>query len=182
MIKHSYACFKINSTSCFFTGSDEYEKLVANLSKTSLLNGIKNASPIAQTSCLEGYHSVVNHFAPKMLAYYAAEIYKTMTTTPKKELKTIEDKLKKDTPEALHNMLQEKENKEEAKNKYKSRKTRVTVVCPPTCSGVYLQQNLHPTPYNCRIIKLKTSRFYLPSRHMCYNLYPLLYLSACGRH
>jgi hypothetical protein len=117
-----------------------------------------------------------------------AEIYKTMTTTPNKELKTIEDKLKKDTPEAIHNMLPEKENKEEAKNKYKSRKTKVTVVCPPTCSVVYLQSNLHTTPYNCRIIKargckvicspispdeglsLKTSRFYLPSRHMCYNL------------
>ena len=52
-----------------YTGSDEYEKLVASLSKTSLLHGIKNASPIAQTSCLEGYHSVVNQFAPKMLAY-----------------------------------------------------------------------------------------------------------------
>lgn len=51
------------------TGSDEYEKLVANHSKTSLLHGIKKASPIAQTNCLEGYHSVVNQFAPKMLAY-----------------------------------------------------------------------------------------------------------------
>ena len=52
-----------------YTGSDEYEKLVASLSKTSLLHGIKNALPIAQTSCLEGYHSVVNQFAPKMLVY-----------------------------------------------------------------------------------------------------------------
>jgi hypothetical protein len=69
MIMHSLHFIYIMHTSCFFTGSDEYEKLVANLSKTSLLNGIKNASPIAQTSCLEGYHSVVNQFAPKMLAY-----------------------------------------------------------------------------------------------------------------
>ncbi|CAB4006731.1 uncharacterized protein LOC111334905 [Paramuricea clavata] len=189
-------------------GSDEYEKLVANLSKTSLLNGIKNASPIAQTSCLEGYHSVVNQFTPKMLAYshtgilcrtipaathfnynlrrqskvdmdgnvklkvtypkfkegeatvrevkvvsnydYVAEIYKTMTTMPKKELKTIEDKLKKDTPEALHNMLPERENKEEAKNKYKFRKTKVTVVCPPTCSDAELQDILHPPTATCK--------------------------------
>ena len=130
----------------------------------------------------------INKYSFIFFPDYVAEIYKTMTTTLKKELKTIEDKLKKDTPEALHNMLPEKENKEEAKNKYKSRKTKVTVVCPPTCSGVYLQSNLHTTPYNCRIIKargckvicspispdeglsLKTSRFYLPSRHMCYNL------------
>jgi hypothetical protein len=35
-------------------------------------------------------------------------------------------------------MLPEKKNKEEAKNKYKSRKNKVTVLCPPTCSGVYL--------------------------------------------
>ncbi len=67
-----------------------------------------------------------------------------MTTTPRKELKTIKDKLEKDTPEALHNMLPEKENKEEAKNKYKSRKNKVTVLCPPTCSGVY---NYTSLPY-----------------------------------
>ena len=66
-----------------------------------------------------------------------AETYKTMTTTPRKELKTIEDKLKKDTPEALHSMLPEKENREGAKNNYIARKAKVTVLCPPTCSGVY---------------------------------------------
>lgn len=47
--------------------------------------------------------------------------------------------LKKDTPEALHSMLSEKDNREEAKNKYISRKAKATVLCPPTCSGVYLQ-------------------------------------------
>ncbi|XP_068670428.1 uncharacterized protein [Montipora foliosa] len=50
-------------------GSIAYEKLVEALTQNSLLKGIKQASPVAQTSYLEGYHSVVNQFAPKMLAY-----------------------------------------------------------------------------------------------------------------
>ena len=44
-------------------------KLVEALTQNSLLKGIKQASPVAQTSYLEGNHSVVNQFAPKMLAY-----------------------------------------------------------------------------------------------------------------
>lgn len=34
-----------------------YEKLVEALTQNSLLKGIKQASPMAQTSCLEGHHS-----------------------------------------------------------------------------------------------------------------------------
>ena len=33
------------------------------------MEGIKKASSLAQTSCLEGFHSVLNHFSPKMIAY-----------------------------------------------------------------------------------------------------------------
>ena len=50
-------------------GSVAYEKLCTALNKNFLRKGIEKASPVAQTSCLEGYHSVVNQFAPKMLAY-----------------------------------------------------------------------------------------------------------------
>ena len=46
-----------------------YEKVVQVLTKQSLRDGIMQASPLSQTSCLEGFHSVVNHFAPKMIAY-----------------------------------------------------------------------------------------------------------------
>lgn len=42
---------------------------------------------------------------------YATEIYKTITTAPRKELKSTEDKRKKDTPDDLHSMLPEKENR-----------------------------------------------------------------------
>ena len=49
--------------------SEAYEKLTCALNKTTLTNAIKKASAVEQTSCLEEYHSMVNQFAPKMLAY-----------------------------------------------------------------------------------------------------------------
>jgi len=50
-------------------GSEAYEKLCDTLNNPRLAKGIKQASSNAQTSCLEGYHSVINQFAPKMLAF-----------------------------------------------------------------------------------------------------------------
>ena len=50
-------------------GTLVYEKLCEALGNKALVRGIKQASPHAQTSCLEGFHSVLNHFAPKMIAY-----------------------------------------------------------------------------------------------------------------
>ncbi len=52
-----------------------HDRLTAELSKKALVTGIKKASPLAQTSCLEGFHSILNHFAPKMLAYSYTGIY-----------------------------------------------------------------------------------------------------------
>lgn len=46
-----------------------YEKLYDTLTKESLNKAIKQASSNAQTSSLEGFHSVINHFAPKMYAF-----------------------------------------------------------------------------------------------------------------
>ncbi len=39
------------------------------LTKPRLISGIMKASPMAQTSSLEGFHSVVNQFSPKMIGY-----------------------------------------------------------------------------------------------------------------
>ena len=52
-----------------FSGSIPYEKMAGVLTKKNLMNGIKQASPIGQTSCLEGFHSVLNQFSPKMIGY-----------------------------------------------------------------------------------------------------------------
>jgi len=47
----------------------------------------------------------------------------------------LEDELKTEVPEPLHNMLKDKESKVEAMEKFLSRKKRETNICPPTCSG-----------------------------------------------
>jgi len=64
-----------------------------------------------------------------------AEIYETMITTSREDLKAVEGELDRHTPQALHSMLQNKQNKEETIGKYHSRKQKETVICPPTCSG-----------------------------------------------
>ncbi|XP_046864077.1 uncharacterized protein LOC124457998 [Xenia sp. Carnegie-2017] len=56
-------------------GSVAYEKLKGALTKKKLVKAIKQASSVAQTSCLEGYHSVINHFAPKMMHFSYSGMY-----------------------------------------------------------------------------------------------------------
>ena len=51
------------------TDSIAYNKMYAALTKKRLLAGIMQASPLDQTSCLEGFHSVLNQFSPKMISY-----------------------------------------------------------------------------------------------------------------
>ena len=50
-------------------GSKAYEKLSDIILSSHLLDDINRLSPNQQTSSLESYHSVVNHFAPKLLAF-----------------------------------------------------------------------------------------------------------------
>ena len=49
----------------YFLDSIAYEKLVSSISNERLKKGIMKASPIEQTSCLEGFHSILNQFSKK---------------------------------------------------------------------------------------------------------------------
>lgn len=69
---------------------------------------------------------------------YVVDIYDTLTTTPKEELQSLAEDLKEEVPAPLHTMLVEKESKEEAITKYRQRKEKETVICPPTCTGIII--------------------------------------------
>ena len=56
-------------------GSVAFEKLCTALTNNSLVKGIKQASPFAQTSCLEGFHSLLNQFAQNMIGYSYVGMY-----------------------------------------------------------------------------------------------------------
>ncbi|XP_065890016.1 uncharacterized protein [Dysidea avara] len=59
----------------FTPGSKAYEKLYDILCSKTLLPDIKKLSSQHQTSILEAYHSVVNHFAPKLLSFSYHGLY-----------------------------------------------------------------------------------------------------------
>ena len=56
-------------------GSKAYEKLSDVVLNNTLTKDIGKLSPHYQTSSLESYHSVVNHFAPKLMAFSHTGIY-----------------------------------------------------------------------------------------------------------
>ena len=51
------------------SGTNVYNKMKQILMNTRILNDIKNLSSEDQTSCLEGFHSTLNQFHPKMLCF-----------------------------------------------------------------------------------------------------------------
>ena len=69
-----------------------------------------------------------------LLLEYVAEIYE-MISTPRTKLKCIEEELNNGVPDSLQSAFTDKESKEEAKEKHKSKKKKEIVICPPTCSG-----------------------------------------------
>ena len=52
-----------------YAGSKACEKLYDIICNNRLLVDVQKLSPEKQTSSLESYHSVVNHFAPKLMAF-----------------------------------------------------------------------------------------------------------------
>ena len=52
-----------------YKGTPAYERLEKIVLKTSLLNDIKQLCPDAETSCLEGFHSTLNQWHPKMKCF-----------------------------------------------------------------------------------------------------------------
>ena len=75
---------------------------------------------------------------------YVDELYMTLTTTPRDELKIIEEELHQQTPEPMHSMF-DKESVVAATTKHIARKQKVTTIYPPTCSGKYIIQWLFLT-------------------------------------
>ncbi|KAK2553621.1 hypothetical protein P5673_025115 [Acropora cervicornis] len=57
-------------------------------------------------------------------------------------MSTSRDELKKDVPAPLDSIL-EKESREEAVKKHQARKQKETVIVPPTCTEVELQEEIN---------------------------------------
>ena len=50
----------------FFEGTQTYDTLQSILTNSNILKDIKKLSSDAQKSCIEGFHSLLNHWHPKM--------------------------------------------------------------------------------------------------------------------
>lgn len=55
---------------CLQLDTKPSEAISALISDKNLCKAIRRLSPVHQTSSLESFHSVLNHFAPKMQAFY----------------------------------------------------------------------------------------------------------------
>lgn len=75
--QQSYCSFEMSHYFYLFLFAEHtvYEKVKKALTADSLKRGIMQASPSAQTDCPEGFHSVLNLFAPKIIAYSYIGMY-----------------------------------------------------------------------------------------------------------
>ena len=58
------------STKWIKPDTEAADKLQAIIEKKTLVKDIRKSSPHAQTSVVEGYHTLLNHFAPKMYHFH----------------------------------------------------------------------------------------------------------------
>lgn len=65
---------------------------------------------------------------------YVGELFEAMKSISRKDRQSIEKELDEQVPQPMHSML-EKQDKQEALTKYKERKEKEIVICPPTCSS-----------------------------------------------
>ena len=76
LIRH---CMKSNIYMYFtLIDSPGYEKMYSASTNASLVSGIKQTSPESQTSCLEGFHSTLDQFSPKMICFSFIGMYCTL--------------------------------------------------------------------------------------------------------
>lgn len=83
--------------------SQAYEKLCTELGKTSLIKAIKQASSVEQKVIIQislPLRCLLSLFLD-YLADYVADIFESLTTTPKADLKSMAE-LKQEVPEPLH--------------------------------------------------------------------------------
>lgn len=67
---------------------------------------------------------------------YVSEIFSILTCAKPKELAVLEEELKKDVPDPLHTMLENKQERDNAIEKFISRKGKTTAIVPATCTGM----------------------------------------------
>ena len=64
-------CYKVFIFACTFNlDTKPSQALTALITNNNILKAIRRLSPVHQTSSLESFHSVLNHFASKMRAFY----------------------------------------------------------------------------------------------------------------
>jgi len=68
-------CIRSSVIYAFFIRHKSMQKLYDIICNARLLTDIKKFSPKKQTSSLESYHSVVNHFMPKLLGFFHVRMH-----------------------------------------------------------------------------------------------------------
>lgn len=65
-------CRQIN---VYALGTPEHDLLSDIIDDRRRIKDVKQLSPLGQTSALESFHAVINHFAPKMIHFHYNGMY-----------------------------------------------------------------------------------------------------------
>lgn len=115
---------------------------IVNVHEFALIESMKASMFYGERGNIFNDHDMIVISNPKnSLLDYVSDIYKTLIETPRAELKQVREELEESVPQPLHPML-EKEDKNDAFNRYHERKEKETPICPPTCTGDCKLQHL----------------------------------------